>query len=142
MARELMQSRSDIENRVCNKCNIEKPLNQFYGRVIKHNEWLQVTFRSTCKNCMRPISAESVKKARIEDKIYARACKYWRTHNGIPSNLKLTDIKLMFECPCYYCKKRNAKISIILKDKTMGYTKNNVIPCCSECVSIHTKFLK
>lgn len=134
-AKSRLEFRRDNEMRTCKQCGTEKWLRDFHGHIIKHMEFLQVSFLNTCKQCRAPGNVARVKKAKKSDPIYARACTYWRRSKlkGIPSDLKLRDIRILLTCPCYYCGGRDSEITIDRKDSDGGYTRNNTVPCCFRC---------
>jgi hypothetical protein len=134
-AKAQLNSRRETEIRVCTDCGDAKLLKEFQGRIVNHLDYLQVSFRTICRKCTSPINTAKVKEAKAKDPIYARACAYWHRSAvmGIPSDLKLRDIRLSLTCPCYYCETRQSAMTLDRKDSTGGYTKNNTVPCCFRC---------
>ena len=137
-ARDQLTTRRENEIRACTRCGDVKLLKEFNGHIISHLDFLQVSFRRVCKKCMSPSNVANVKAARKKDPTYARACAYWRRSSvmGIPSDLKLRDIRILLGCPCYYCECRDSQMTLDRKDSDEGYLKVNVVPCCFRCNTI------
>lgn len=130
-----LEKRQQTEKRVCVVCKTEKLLTMFSGHVIKHMEYLFVSFRTTCKKCDSQKNVKNVATAKAHDDAYRRACGYWNKvrNKGQKSNLKLSDIRMLLGCPCYYCRSRDSEITLDRKDSSIGYLKSNVVPCCWRC---------
>lgn len=134
LAKIQLEERNNTERRTCKKCGYEGLAKNFYGRIIKHIDYLQVSFLSTCRECYSKENVSQVKKAKI-NKDYRRACTYWSRSKkrNIKSNLKLYDIRMLLHSMCYYCESSDIQIVLDRKDSSGGYTKDNVVPCCVRC---------
>lgn len=137
-AKEHLEARKRAEHRTCTKCGLQKLLGEFRGRVIRHMGFLQVSFRTSCLACTRPEVAAQVKLAKKKDRAYARACVYWRRSKrmGIKSDLRLSDVRMLLSCPCYYCGGTESEATIDRKRSDLGYTKDNIVACCYRCNTI------
>lgn len=54
---------------------------------------------------------------------------------GIPCDITLPDIAELCNLPCHYCQSQLAPSGHGLDrlDSDLGYTRDNVVPCCKEC---------
>lgn len=131
-------------NKVCTKCNIEKPVSEFSkdnSRVSK--------YKSHCKKCdaarRKQYFKDNLEKERN------RLNKYAQTAKGRYNNLKKSaknrkiNMELTFEefvhldkQPCRYCHSEKGSYGYGLDriDSNKGYTLKNVVSCCGICNTI------
>lgn len=135
LAEKRLEERRDKERRRCKECGKDRVLREFGGRIIKHLTCLQVSFLNSCKECYNRNNTKAVGKARKHNQDYARVCKYWARSRkmGVKSDLKLKDVKMILQCPCYYCEATDGMMTLDRKDSKDGYVKNNTVPCCLRC---------
>lgn len=117
---------------VCRKCNISKPISEFYHYRYKSQNKKLPNLEYTkpikvCKECKRKESLE-----KVEYNLWARA-KARSIKNNIPFNIDIEDIVVPALCPILGIEIRVNKNSIgknsIALDKIipeLGYTKGNV----------------
>lgn len=107
-----------------------------------------------CANCYA-----KYKNPEYYDKIIERSIKRSYTAKGkysvlkaeskrrkIKLDLSFEDYEKIIKKPCHYCgekieDKSGGSLDRINNDKTIGYTKDNVLPCCYPCNSMRGKFL-
>ena len=141
-----------MQEKVCNKCNLSKVLSEYHK-----SKKCRFGVRNTCKECRKIEKKEY--KSRPEVKLASQ--QYYQTHkeqfrermnrhyhslNGQyhqykkrakKSNLIFEfteeDCKSFYETNCTYCNDKIKGIGIDRLDNSIGYTKDNCVPCCSTC---------
>lgn len=98
-----------------------------------------------CSSCR---SSASKKRKPSKDVLLNRL--YWlyvnsAKHRGIKFDLEYDDVLVVIQLPCHYCGRIGVRqyskkgVGVIdvngmdRKDSSVGYTKNNILPCCSTC---------
>jgi hypothetical protein len=73
-------------------------------------------------------------------KEYRKSDKYWYLcyKRKCDSKNELFDFselefKIFTNKPCYYCNRKFTRVGIDRVDNTIGYTKDNCVPCCKQC---------
>lgn len=142
-----------IINKVCSKCNIEKPLSEFYKQVS-----CKLGVRPDCKKCLNKTKKQynldneadiKVKKRLYyennRDRILAKErtaevkfqkLQAFAKRKKYKFNLSFQDyIDLTIKNTCYYCngKLPEAGYGLDRIDNKQGYVKENVRACCRSC---------
>jgi hypothetical protein len=130
-----LEEKRKIEFRVCIKCGENKSLHDFPGRIIKHLTFVQVSFLNTCSKCFAKQNSKNINKCKNKDRSYKimNKCRRESKLLGINHNLTVSYIRILLDCPCYYCKTKSDNITLCMKNDKLGYTKSNTVPCCINC---------
>ena|ERR1700687_4697555 len=125
---------------LCYACGKEKFKNEFYPSSIRKQDYI-------CHLC----SVKRGKRNRLikteQNDIHT---KYMYARNSAKTNKKpflLTEeqYSMLVTKPCYYCELPITTMGISLdrinNDKSIGYTWNNVLPCCGPCNKIRGTIL-
>jgi isocitrate lyase len=112
-------------HRQCTGCSELLSLSAFRFRKNKN------TYYSECNECA---------KLRNKKRSYNFSCRYKLLLNQakkrkIEVNLSIDDYLKLIDSNCYYCKKSLPKCGVGLDriHNDLGYTIDNVVPCCSRC---------
>jgi len=68
----------------------------------------------------------------IIEQIYTRYKKS-ATHRELSFDISIDDFKELWQKPCSYCGEEILTIGVDRVDNDFGYTKNNIVPCCTQC---------
>ncbi len=116
-------------------CKQEKSARFFYKDRFKLNG-----LSSRCRECHRIYSFNRVRQDRDTIHQYRfRRYKRGAKDRGISFELSFEDFKKLWGMPCYYCKEDIEGIGVDRVDRRIGYKKNNILPCCSDCNSLKGK---
>jgi len=121
--------------KICRICNLEKALTDFYESGLRRSDFI-------CKKCSVKVGRERRHRiARDNDMhnryLYARSSA---KNTKKAFTLSEEDYISIASRPCYYCGSDIRGLGIgldrINNDKAIGYTKDNVLPCCVTCNKI------
>lgn len=119
--------------RTCTKCQIGKPIDQFYSYSMKHpkrpNERRVVT-RTDCKACIDKRTRAYHRKNR--DRQILNNCRRSDERLGMKCTLTREHIRNLISHPCSYCGDTD-KIGLDRVENTAGYIPENVVACCIRC---------
>ena len=90
------------------------------------------TERKWKKNNPDKVRAKNIKSRLLPTTNYAKYKKNAIDRN-YEFNITLKEFKELWEKPCVYCGNEIKKIGIDRVDNTIGYIKNNIVPCCKIC---------
>lgn len=136
--RKLHNYKSDMK--ICSMCVGEFPrTNEYFRKESKRKDGLSYL----CKKCAAKVCAEYSKKNITKTKAYQKSpefvfsqLKYQAKKRNIMFSLDFSFYleKLAFS-PCVYCGETKTKHWIDRKnnDHSVGYTKENSVPCCELC---------
>jgi hypothetical protein len=138
--------------KICKICHIEKDYSEFH----KMKKCIGGV-RTVCKECRK----EEKKEYRSRDYVIEKQKTYYQDHkvrirkylnehywslNGqfhnnkrrakrdnINFELTEKDCILFYNADCTYCGNKIKGLGIDRIDSKMGYTLNNIVPCCSKC---------
>lgn len=128
----------------CDECHkiFETNYNSIFGR--ENSQFLK-TGKNLCVKCSNKILNSGEKNHGYKHGCY-KFCEYrsGARNRGIDFHLTPEEVKEMIKLPCHYCggfsankrrhKKQTEKLNgIDRKDSSVGYTKENCVPCCSVC---------
>jgi hypothetical protein len=139
--------------KVCSKCKIEKNNNCFSKRSDR-----KIGLQSACKKCHK-IRYENNKEKilkqnkewafRNKQKFSAYGKKFYYTKRGkynkykksarsrnINFDLTFDEFIYFWENPCFYCGSPINNIGLDRVNNNIGYTINNIVPCCIMCNKI------
>lgn len=133
-AKSHLRSRQEREVRQCSECAETKRLVFFKGRLVRRLEFIQVSFSTSCKECLKETyeTKSLSKKAMV-----ARAAKAKIGREDPKNELKLNDVRVLLECPCYFCGSRN-EIKIERKHEAFKFSRANSVPICKRCRAVRT----
>ena len=141
-----------MQEKICNKCGLSKILSEYHS-----SKTCKYSVRNTCKECrkierkeykLRPDVLAASKKYYQDNKdsFRERMNNHYHTLNGQYHQYKKRAKKanllfefseneclLFYNTNCYYCGDKIKGIGIDRLDNSIGYTKNNCVPCCSTC---------
>ncbi len=112
------------ESKVCTKCGIEQPLDNFYEQKTRKTK-----YRSICKTCSKLQDNERIEKF-IYVKITEKYCKQCNTIKSVTEFYKNKRIKDGYSSACKQCSDKSKK------DRANNYTKSskNIIEKrCTKC---------
>jgi hypothetical protein len=127
----------NMEKRICNKCNVEKPIRSFKKS--------QSGYRSrVCRACINAheykenpdrfkIEAAKSRKNRPANCILKDCRSSDRKRNRGPNDLDLEFIKITIANGCQYCGDVDIRITLDRIDNELPHNKSNVVPCCIRC---------
>lgn len=117
---------TDIENqtRKCTICGVVKPLEEFTKNI---REFLGRDYR--CRICRNRI-AKGHKNTPVQRFSTYRCGARTR---GIPFALSFERFTSFWDKPCFYCGDAINGIGLDRKDPALGYSMENVVPCCCRC---------
>jgi len=118
---------------ICIRCKIEKPILEFYTYNRKFNNKIISSVFSDCKKCHK-------EKSDYRRYNYPSSLLYEYKKNAKVRNL-IFELDLEYfiwlkNQPCYYCGQfveKNKKMGIDRIINTIGYIKDNCVPCCRIC---------
>lgn len=141
-----------MQEKVCNKCHISKPLTEY-----TKSKTCKFGVRNTCKDCRRIERQEYQSKPEVK----AASQKYYQEHkeefrermrehyhslNGqyhqykkraVKSNIEFEltqeDCVPYYNTTCSYCGGPIKGLGIDRLSSKLGYVKDNITPCCSTC---------
>jgi len=110
----------------CNRCSTYKPLEGFY------RDSARATGRATyCKPCANSIKDEYRKK-RARPLYTAGKCS--AKERGLIFDISFEFyVENIFHKPCVYCGDVVLTVGMDRVDNSLGYTEENVAPCCQIC---------
>ena len=128
-----------MTSKTCIKCNESKTIDQFSkqkGSPDGH--------QYACKTCAKASAA--VYNADNRELVNAKNAAYSRTPKGkfakykagaktrnISFNLTIDEFLVYWGADCSYCGDQIATVGIDRVDSSLGYTVDNVVPCCRMC---------
>lgn len=106
----------------CNNCLILKPLTDFKSYT-----------RNQCTKCFSFKKNQYRKKESVQARYYF--LEYTRNAKKRKINFDLLeqDFSNFINKNCYYCNVKLEQIRLDRLDNNLGYTKDNVVPCCKSC---------
>ncbi len=137
-----------MEKRICSKCFIEKPIEEF---VLNYDKKRKDLYRKVCVKCKGKAQRISILSSpERHNKTKENLKKYHRKHreSGKVKAYRVVDKRkgrksitleefrtLLFSTPyCYYCGETNNYIlGLDRKDNTLGHEIANVVICCEKC---------
>ncbi len=108
----------------CPKCKRELSLNKFYP-----NKASKDGFQNACKKCQNKGRREREKTPEGRFYVY----KHCSQKNSRDFKLTKEEFISFWNKKCYYCGNKIETIGLDRIDNKKGYSKNNVVPCCSPC---------
>lgn len=132
-----------MKTKICSKCKIEKPIEDF----DKHNSHKD-GLRSECKKChnewKRQYRLKNKEKIREKERKWetqysqrpiGRFLKYKKgaKRRKIEWNLTKEQFMIFWQKPCYYCGELIKTIGLDRLNNLRGYKFGNVVSCCSRC---------
>lgn len=110
--------------KTCTKCNVEKPLSEYAKRSESD------TLRPTCKECRN----KQVQGWRDSNPARKMLCSYKgrAKRKGYEFELTEEDFRQLDTLTCEYCG-GDEKMGYDRIDSNLGYTLDNVTPCCYVC---------
>jgi hypothetical protein len=129
-----------IKSIICFHCQIPKTEDQYYPSSLKKQDF-------TCSSC-------SVKKGnknrnkRLEKNRMGEQYRYAKSSaktSGKPFLLTEEEYACIASKPCFYCENpintKGIGLDRINNDKSIGYTVDNVLPCCWWCNKLRNNIL-
>lgn len=123
-----LESRLKTENKVCRACGFEKPLTEFYVRII-HGKHIKVG--SKCKSCYNKAAVLGHRNYSANRALYRHRTR--ALQKGLDFELTVEFIKKSFASECTYCGENSILITIDRKDSLKGYLVDNCVPSCIRC---------
>lgn len=123
----------NIGQKYCAKCNSIKYLCDFSKRK---NSFAK---ESWCKKCINSNSVFWASKKLKEGNVHYRYVnsKTYARRAKIPLYITEQEYGILMSGSCYYCDEplssRGIQLDRINNDKSIGYIKDNVLPCCTRC---------
>lgn len=118
----------DLDRRVkiCSKCNKEKSFDEFH-----------VCGKSKSGRSAECIQCHSKRKYEYYNDVKGRynSYKFGAKARGKEWDITYSQFKSYWNKPCYYCGRRIDTIGLDRIDNGLGYSINNVVPCCIDCNS-------
>lgn len=128
------------QHKTCHICKKLKSIDNFYKSSLQKSDFI-------CKKCSVSVGRENRKKRFKNNEIHERYlyAKNSAKTTGKPFLLTENEYKDILSKNCFYCKKSISELGIgldrINNDKSIGYTLNNVLPCCGFCNRIRGHLL-
>lgn len=133
------------KERKCYSCSNTFPLND---KFFYRHKRMSMGFSYECKSCAslrgkkyKDKNKETIKKNnKISSKkrnknpnrrfsMYKESAK----RRNLDFNITFEDFMDLWENSCFYCGSKIDGIGIDRKNNNVGYTVENIVPCCSEC---------
>lgn len=149
-----------MKTKKCNDCKETKSLNFFYKRSDNKNPDSVV---SRCKTCQKIKSKERSKDPKYKEKMLKNSIQWQKENplrtrylmaksNALNKNrrevrvftIEYNEIISLWKKGCHYCSKEiinNKGVGLDRIDNNLGYTSNNVLPCCGDCNKIRNTAL-
>ena len=125
--------------KTCSRCKEQKPaISQYFYKEKRNKDGFQYQCKA-CKrkidNSYRTISQKPAEYQKSPSFVFAQL-KYQAKKKNI--NFTLDKDYYLYHLankPCFYCgtPKTNHIINMYINDHTVGYTKENSVPCCEFC---------
>ena len=114
-----------IHTFLCSGCGEQKESKDFYVDRRKKRGYV-----SKCRTCYSRIATTitALKPYRRESSFISGA-----TRRGLPYELTKEQFMSFWQKPCSYCGDQIETIGLDRIDNSMGYTIENVTPCCKSC---------
>lgn len=128
-----------IDTKVCAKCNIEKPKEEFRKRkCIAYDEYVCMSY---CHACLAV--RQAVRNVRVRSRwLYSKSAAIKR--GGVEWwDISEKDYSYLLSKPCHYCHGPLNKMGRGLdrKNNSVGYLLSNVVPCCKSCNTMKSDYL-
>jgi len=115
----------------CVKCNQLLPAEQYYKRRPEGGGVV-----GTCRKCHRK-AIHGYRKVKGSYEFWYKKLDRTRRsarQRGLAFTLTVEDMQdIKNETTCYYCKMETDLITMDRKDNSIGYVKENIVPCCYAC---------
>ena len=120
----------------CTYCYTIKDFKEFHRNPCTLDK-----LQSQCKACCSVKTKVYRSTHKIAHNNYIRtaprakfnAYKAGAKQRKLPFSLSFTEFLAFWQNPCYYCKDAIAVIGIDRINNTLGYSLNNIVPCCRIC---------
>jgi len=124
-----LEHRLATETKECKICKIIKPLSEYYVR-IRHGRHINI--RPGCKKCHNRLTVSGMNRRPVANEALVR---YRKSANktGKAFDLDTEFMKESFSKPCQYCDETKLLMTLDRKDSSIGYLKQNCVPCCIRC---------
>lgn len=135
-----------LEFRVCTQCHEERELRNFHK-----NRRRKTGCTPICRFCMKtkyrdPNKAELRAYGQVQRRTpegryrQMRGCAKYRK---LSYELSFEEYAALIELPCFYCEGPlpEAGTGLDRRDNKIGYTLENVVPCCTACNHIRGHYL-
>lgn len=109
-----------METKKCYQCKKIKNIDNFY-----HNRSRKGGINCLCIEC------EVVRRS--SPKALYFTYKTSGNRRGLGFDLSFDKFMIFWQKPCYYCDSEIKTIGLDRIDERIGYTKNNIVSCCSKC---------
>ena len=128
------------DHRICSKCNILLPIENFSKDVSKSNG-----YRPACKRCASilyyiPNKTKMIARNKIRNKEYHKTLDYNYSkyklsakNRKIEFNLTKEEFSKSFGKKCHYCREEFNGYRWDRINSGLGYTPDNIVPCCYTC---------
>ena len=132
-----------LTERVCSKCGLKKPINEFYKK--RSHKWVCDSYYYQCQTCQKKYKKSSMTKKYASEymkRLYRKPknsfkkYKYEAKRKGFIFTIDVSFFGNLVDKPCFYCGIKpmlGEVIGIDRIDNKKGYEKNNCLPCCSDC---------
>lgn len=86
-----------------------------------------------CEDCRDMVHRQAVIKNNTSE--YGRYYQYWYSaeRRGVPFDITLDEFLSLWQKPCTYCGGEIATIGLDRVNNSLGYSLDNVLPCCKVC---------
>lgn len=91
------------------------------------NRALPAGLEGKCKDCQRKRFQHWTPTQKLQN--YRSGAR----HRHLSFEITKEEFMTFWQKPCYYCGQKVATIGLDRVDNDLGYTIENVVPCCSKC---------
>jgi hypothetical protein len=114
------------ESKYCNSCSTLRPVADFHAdKTMSDGRY------GICKYCKQAYMKQDTKK--FKPKRLYRQYKNNAKYRGYEFRLEIEDFEALRDLSCYYCGTRKGYMGYDRITNEKGYTKDNIVPCCSVC---------
>jgi hypothetical protein len=142
-----------MDTKVCRKCEVEKPLTEFYKTLRKGKDYYNPQCKKCRNACATAYHANNRERLNAQRKAHQDAHpELWKAANRRPrrrfgallGNAKARDMEVtisfddfaeLISKPCFYCggDLPDSGSGVDRIDSKIGYAQGNVRPCCTNC---------
>lgn len=127
------EDRYNLTMKICTDCNKEKVLNEFYTRPdVKSGDGYQ----SYCIECCKSRKHKWYEKRKYDFDVRYKNLKSGAKQRNLELTISFSEYSDLMKQNCHYCNaslEKHIGTGLDRKINNIGYTKENSVPCCTEC---------